>query len=690
MATTNQTAKAAPTGETTRAKNTAGPSLLAPNKPTTANTQKPATANTQKPATANTQPQAAPNTQKPVPVATSSNEGLNSIVSSNNLGPGSEPITAGNNNFDKALNAELKKEGSANNTGKMVQGLNSRVKTSQQLLDADKLSTEETGFFSKLSSMAKTAANNLLPDASTSSNQGQNTDIGGMDNLDAGTLIDVQANSENYVIILGVFIVLVLVILIYFFSKTFNVSRTLDKMDMYPRYQSLNAVDMTQEQATEPLYKFQIASSYNSCHSGSQMFSYTSELITRSVLRSGARYVELNIFSSKYGPKGVPIVDSGYARGEWKLMLNTTTFESAIRMISENAFKVANSEEGVPNNTDPLFIGLNLATGGNTYCLDLMADILTDYFRDKLLDAKYAFQFNTNFAKTPLRELENKVIIFSSPGFEGSRLEEFVNAVWYSENFSTDAGLGSNSVGDSIEGFRAIQNSKSRSKSKTKFTDTDTSTKNAKKQNDGTDPLTALTRSLTKEPPGAKQSNKSSSAGGASDGQIIAEKDKLTKDIRSLTDELKESGLEVQDVDELEPTEEPINDTTQNKKLSGTRKTGKETENFAESSADIPSPTGLGLDQILGKQQEQARIMRICAQDFDNPGFDGGRIQAFTQAGGLVIVVPHREGDYITQNYDPQRAFELGCQFVAMNFQDIDSNMDKYITRFETKAILPI
>lgn len=658
MATTNQTAKAAPTGETTGAKNTAGPSLLAPNKPVTANTQ----------------PQAAPNTQKPVPIATSSNEGLNSIVSSNNSGPGAGPITAGNNNFDKALNAELKKEGAANNTGKLVQGLNSRVKTSQQLLDADKPSTKETGFFSKLSSMAKTAANNLLPNASTASNQGQNTDIVGMDEIDAGTLIDVQANSENYVIILGVFIVLVLVILIYFFSKTFNVSRTLDKMAMYPRYQSLSSVDMTQEQATEPLYKFQIASSYNSCHSGNQMFSYTSELITRSVLRSGARYVELNIFSSKYGPKGVPVVDSGYARGEWKLMLNTTTFESAIRMISENAFRVASSEEGVSNNTDPLFIGLNLSTGGNTYCLDLMADILTDYFRDKLLDAKYAFQFNTNFAKTPLRELENKVIIFSSPGFEGSKLEEFVNAVWYSEDFSSSAGLGTNTIADTtVEGFQASAQNNRKTTQKTKRT------------TPSTDPLTALTRSLTKEPPGAKQSNKTSSAGGASDGQIIAEKDKLTKDIRSLADELKESGLEVQDVDELEPAEEPTNDPIRK----GVSKTDEDTEKFAESTVDIPSPTGLGLDQILGKQQGQASVMRVCAQDFDNPGFDGGRIQAFTQAGGLVIVVPHREGDYITRNYNPQRAFELGCQFVAMNFQDIDANMDKYITRFETKAILP-
>jgi hypothetical protein len=605
------------------------------------------------------------------------------LLSSNNTegGTGTGTITADNNNFDKALNAEFKKEGAANNTKKLVNGLNSRVKTSQQILDADKPQAKSAGFFEKLSSMAKSAANNLLPGAAaTVPNKIQTTGGPGavIDDIDTGALIDVQVKSENYVIILGVFIVLVLVILIYFFSKTFNVSRTLDKMAMYPRYQSISPVDMTQEQSAEPLYKFQLASSYNSCHSGSQMFSYTSELILKSILKSGARYIELNVFSSKYGPRGIPVVDSGYARGEWKLMLNTTTFESAIRMISENAFKVANSEAGVPNNTDPLFIGLNLATGGNTYCLDLMADILTDYFRDKLLDAKYAFQFNTNFAKTPLRELENKVVIFSSPGFEGSKLEEFVNAVWYAENFSSSAGLGSNTVADNaIEGFLASQNNR-KTKQKTK------------RSTPSADPLTALTRSLTKEPPGAKQSNKTSISGGSSDSQISAEKDKLTKNIRSLADELKASGLEVQDVDELETVDDTSAVSTVDNNQQMKKKTNSRGNNSAEKFAETtPSPTGLGLDQILAKEPGQAWIMRVCAQDFDSVGFDGSQIQAFTQAGGLVIVVPHREGDYITQNYDPQRAFELGCQFVAMNFQDIDANMDKYITRFENTAILP-
>ena len=592
---------------------------------------------------------------------------LNSVTGANNTAP-----LGAANNFDKALNTEIKKESASNkepvlatnNSAKLVQGINTRIKTSEQVLAANK-PPEQPGVLDRLTTFAKNAANNaaniIKPGSTAKSGTNKKMQVEDLadESSGVGEDISIVADTENYIIILGVFLVIIIVILIYFFSKTFNVSRTLDKMGMYQRYQNLSSVDMTQQQATEPLYKFQIVSSYNSCHSGNQMFSYTSELVTKSALKSGARYIEMNIFSSAYGPKGVPVVDSGYARGEWKLMLNTTTFESAIRVISENAFRVASSEDGVPNNTDPLFIGLNLSTGGNTYCLDLIADILTDYFRDKLLDAKYAFQFTGDFAKTPLRELENKVVIFSSPGFEGSKLEELVNAVWYDEKFDTASG-----VAGAVETFVSANN-----KTKTK------------------DKLGALSKSLSAETVAsnaAKQSNKTGRTGGPSDAQIASEKSRLTENIRSLADELKESGLEVQDVDELE-TEPEDQDVTSGFANTSNAKTHEPLDN-------IPSPTSLGIDQIISdtSKNQQATIMRVCAQDFDSAGFDGGRIQAYTQSGGLVIVVPHREGDYITRNYDPQRPTELGCQFIAMNFQEIDENMDKYITRFESKAILPV
>ncbi len=50
---------------------------------------------------------------------------------------------------------------------------------------------------------------------------------------------------------------------------------------------------------------------------------------------------------------------------------------------------------------------------------------------------------------------------------------------------------------------------------------------------------------------------------------------------------------------------------------------------------------------------------------------------------GLTIVSPHKEGDFITKNFDPNNAWSLGCQFVGMNFQKMDKNMDIYINKFK-------
>ena len=54
----------------------------------------------------------------------------------------------------------------------------------------------------------------------------------------------------------------------------------------------------------------------------------------------------------------------------------------------------------------------------------------------------------------------------------------------------------------------------------------------------------------------------------------------------------------------------------------------------------------------------------------------------------LSIVYPHKEGDILTHNFDPTNAWNLGCQFVSMNFQTIDTNMNTYIGKFKNKAFI--
>ena len=47
-----------------------------------------------------------------------------------------------------------------------------------------------------------------------------------------------------------------------------------------------------------------------------------SEDILLSILQSGARYIEFNVFNSKFGKDAIPMVSNGYQKGEWKLTLN--------------------------------------------------------------------------------------------------------------------------------------------------------------------------------------------------------------------------------------------------------------------------------------------------------------------------------------------------------------------------------
>ena len=56
---------------------------------------------------------------------------------------------------------------------------------------------------------------------------------------------------------------------------------------------------------------------------------------------------------------------------------------------------------------------------------------------------------------------------------------------------------------------------------------------------------------------------------------------------------------------------------------------------------------------------------------------------------GITIVVPHMEGDFYTENYDFNEAHKAGCQFVCMNYQYVDANIDRYITKFKERCIMP-
>ena len=235
--------------------------------------------------------------------------------------------------------------------------------------------------------------------------------------------------TENYFLILGAALAIVLLIIIYFFSPTFRVSRCISRMEVIQIYQTLLSLEYSRF-GDMKLCDFFIESAYNPAHCGYQMFDYTSEKVLVSCLQNGARYIELNVFNSEFGPNAFPVVSSGYKQGEWKMMASDTPLETCLAAIASTAFKIRQGSVGVQNPEDPLFIGLNLNTNSNLATLNLIAALITKYFGDRLLDAAYSYQNNDAIGHIKMVNLTGRVVLFSSDGFQGSNLEELVNYCW--------------------------------------------------------------------------------------------------------------------------------------------------------------------------------------------------------------------------------------------------------------------
>jgi hypothetical protein len=238
-----------------------------------------------------------------------------------------------------------------------------------------------------------------------------------------------EVASDNYIILLAVVSAIVIITIIYFFSQTFRVGRTISHMETYQAYQKMASMDYNDYGSTR-LGNYHIASAYNAAHAGYQMYDYTSEDIVLAALQSGVRYLEFNVFNSEYGDKAYPVASMGYKDGEWKMMINDTPMESIFEIIANNAFKVYDSMEGVHNSDDAVFIGLNLNTNSNLSCLNLLAFLITKYFGDRLLPNAYSFQSSDAIGDLTLAQVMGKVVIFSSDGFQGSGMEEVVNYSW--------------------------------------------------------------------------------------------------------------------------------------------------------------------------------------------------------------------------------------------------------------------
>jgi len=288
------------------------------------------------------------------------------------------------------------------------------------------------------SNTTNTSKSNTTSTATTNAQKANNTPI--TNNVNSNSPFETakeasgiyETVSDNYLLLLGITSALIIVLIIYFFSETYRVSRAIDKMLVYQGFQQLTSLDASLLGESR-LGDYYIESAYNAAHCGYQMYDYTSEHIVLSALQGGARYLEFNVFNSEYGENAYPVVSMGYKEGEWKMMVSDTPLETIFDIIAKNAFTISDGKNGVTNPDDPIFIGLNLNTNSNLSCLNLIAYLITKYFGtlpNRLLDNSYSYQNNDNIADIKITQSQGKVFIFASDGFQGSGLEEIVNYSW--------------------------------------------------------------------------------------------------------------------------------------------------------------------------------------------------------------------------------------------------------------------
>ena len=99
------------------------------------------------------------------------------------------------------------------------------------------------------------------------------------------------------------------------------------------------------------------------------------------------------------------------------------------------------------------------------------------------------------------------------------------------------------------------------------------------------------------------------------------------------------------------------------------------------------------LEELINYSWDKSGLKKITYEslDVDNENtsvvkLDNAELKNFNM-NGITLVTPN-ENTIFTYNYNPNYAWDSGSQFVFLNFQKIDQNMNTYIERFQTLSFI--
>ena len=220
---------------------------------------------------------------------------------------------------------------------------------------------------------------------------------------------------------------IIIVFIIYFLVFFKRVPKFLDRMDYY--YKNLSKVTSIRNNKTimNGAYKlcdFYVASSYKSYLPCTNYIDYASIDAIKKTLSYGARYIDLDVMNKSFSSCPKLVICNGVEVGNWHLT-TSIDFEETIKVISEYAFSNV-----INNNSDPLFININLKTWYNKDSYEVCAEILNKYFKHKYLPLEYGFKgrhSGVDISQTNIKNLLNKVIIVCNNDVTDTTMDEIVN-----------------------------------------------------------------------------------------------------------------------------------------------------------------------------------------------------------------------------------------------------------------------
>ena len=226
----------------------------------------------------------------------------------------------------------------------------------------------------------------------------------------------------KYTIIIIIILIFSLYIA-YISSKSYKLSQIMFEMESLDSYMTITSELNIHKELK--LCDFYIASAFRPYVGKNQYFQYTDLSITQKIIESGARSIYVDVFNDSMGVDANPVLSTGIRKGQWKLSLNTIPFEDLCKLISTICFNAGY----VNNYDDPFILMLNLHVNGNINCLNKIRDNIYKYFRRYILSNKYTYG-KVNMSQVQMKFLKQKLLIFSSGGYEHSKLEEFINQSW--------------------------------------------------------------------------------------------------------------------------------------------------------------------------------------------------------------------------------------------------------------------